>query len=146
MNSITSNEFIVKDTFSFAKDIVEQDISLIMGSLDVDLLFTNIPLDETINICTNALYSKQDIIQSINKEEFRNVLSLATKQFYFTFNEILYKQMHGVAMSSPLGPTSGYTFLCFFFLRKIDLRNAFLSLNLFLIEDMLMIIFFIQIN
>ena len=119
MNSITSNEFIVKDTFSFAKDIVEQDISLIMGSLDVDLLFTNIPLDETINICTNALYSKQDIIQSINKEEFRNVLSLATKQFYFTFNEILYKQMHGVAMSSPLGPTSGNTFLCFFFWEKL---------------------------
>ena len=145
MNSITSNEFIVKDTFSFAKDIVEQDISLIMGSLDGDLLFTNIPLDETINICTNALYSKQDIIQSISKEEFRNVLSLATKQFYFTFNEILYKQMHGVTMSSPVGPTSGNTLFCFF-LRKIDLKNAFLSLNLFLIEDMLMIIFFIQIN
>ena len=50
MNSITSNEFTVKDTFCFAKEIVEQDSSLVMGSLDGDSLFTNIPLDETINI------------------------------------------------------------------------------------------------
>ena len=46
MNSITSNEFTVKDIFCFAKEIVEQDSSLVMGSLDVDSLFTNNPLDE----------------------------------------------------------------------------------------------------
>ena len=51
-----------------------------MGSLYVDSLFTNIPLDETINICTNIAYSEQDVIQGINKEEFRNLLSLATKK------------------------------------------------------------------
>ena len=32
MNFITSNEFNVKDTFFFAKEIVEQDSSLVMGS------------------------------------------------------------------------------------------------------------------
>ena len=52
MNFITSNEFTVKDTFCFAKEIVEQDSSLVMGSLDVDSLFTNILLDKTIDICT----------------------------------------------------------------------------------------------
>ena len=46
MNSITSNEFTVKDTFCFAKEIV-------MGSLDVDSLFRNISLDETIDICSS---------------------------------------------------------------------------------------------
>ena len=92
MNSITSNEFTIKDTFCFAKEIVEQDSSLVMGSLDVDPLFTNIPLDETINICTNAVYSEQDVTQGISKEEFRNLLSIATKESYFIFNEILYKQ------------------------------------------------------
>ena len=59
MNSVTSNEFTVKDTFCFAKEIVEQDSPLVMGSLDVDSLFTDIPLDETINICTNTVYSEQ---------------------------------------------------------------------------------------
>ena len=67
MNSITSNEFIVKDTFCFAKKIVEQNSSLVMGSLDVDSLFTNIPLDETIDICTYTIYSQQDVIEGIKK-------------------------------------------------------------------------------
>ena len=74
MNSITYNGFTVKDTFCFAKEIAEEDSSLVMGSLDVDSLFTNIPLDETIDICTNSIYSEQDVIQGINKEEFRNLL------------------------------------------------------------------------
>ena len=57
-----------------------------MGSLDVDYLFTNIPLDETNNISTNTIYSQQDIIEVINKEKFRHLLSLATKESYFIFN------------------------------------------------------------
>ena len=74
MNSITSNEFTITDTVCFAKKIVEQNSYLVMGSLDVDLLFTNIPLDETIDICTNTIYSEQDVIQGIKKEEFQNLL------------------------------------------------------------------------
>ena len=41
-----------------------------MSSLDVDSFFTNIPLDETINICTNTVYGEQDVIQGIKKQEF----------------------------------------------------------------------------
>ena len=51
LNCLTVNEFAIKDSFAFAKEIVDQDSSLFMTSLDVDSLFTNIPLDETINIC-----------------------------------------------------------------------------------------------
>ena len=51
-----------------------------MRSLDVDSLFTNIPLDETINICINTVYSEQDVIRGINKEEFRNLLLLTPKE------------------------------------------------------------------
>ena len=114
MNSIISNEFTVSDSFCFLKEIVEQDSSLVMGSLDVDLLFTNIPLDETIDICTNTIYSEEDVIQGINKEKFRDLLSLATKESYFIFNKVLYKQKDGVAMGSPLGPTLANVFLCFY--------------------------------
>ena len=45
-SSITFNEFTVKDSFAFAEEIVHQDSKLYMGSLDVDSLFTNIPLEE----------------------------------------------------------------------------------------------------
>ena len=118
MNFITSNESTVKDTFCFAEEIVEQRNSwtgsLVIVSLDVDSLFINIRLDGTIDICTNTIYSEQDVIEGINKEEFPNLLSLATKESYFIFNEVLYKQNDGVAMGSPLGLTLASAFLCFY--------------------------------
>ena len=114
MISITSLEFSVKNTSCFAKEIVEQDSSLAMGSLDNDSLFTIIPLDEAINFFTNTVHSEQDVIQGINKEEFRNLLLLATKEFYLIFNEVVYKQHDGVAMGSSLGPTLANAFLCFY--------------------------------
>ena len=85
-----------------------------MGSLDVDSLFTYTPLDKTIDICTNTIYSEQDVIEGINKEEFQNLLSLATKESYFIFNKVLHKQKDGVAMGSPLGPILPNAFLCFY--------------------------------
>ena len=85
-----------------------------MGSLDVDSLFTYTPLDKTIDICTNTIYSEQDVIEGINKEEFQNLLSLATKESYFIFNKVLYKQKDGVAIGSPLGPILPNAFLCFY--------------------------------
>ena len=47
LSSIAFNKFTVKDSFAFAEEIVHQDIKLFIGSLDVDSLFTNIPLKET---------------------------------------------------------------------------------------------------
>ena len=85
-----------------------------MASLVVDSLFTNIPLDETINICTESIFNECDTVEGLNKSEFKELLSLATKESYFIFNELLYKQIDGVAMGSPLGPTLANAFLCFY--------------------------------
>ena len=52
LNPLTKNEYTVKDSFQFAEEICEQDPTLSMGSLDIDSLFTNIPLDETIDIAS----------------------------------------------------------------------------------------------
>ena len=102
LSSIMFNKFTVKDSFAFAEEIEHQDHKLFMSSLDFDSLFTNIPLKETINICTNLLYNKVDVIEGINKSAFENLLSLATQELYFMFNDILYKQKDSVAMGSPL--------------------------------------------
>ena len=53
---LTNNKFTVKDSFNFATEIFEQDSSYFMGSLYIDSLFTNIPHEETIQICTNNLF------------------------------------------------------------------------------------------
>ena len=69
--------------------------------LDVNSFFANIPLKETIDICPNANYSQQDVTEAINKEKFRNLLSLATKESDLIFKEVLHKV--GVLMSFLLG-------------------------------------------
>ena len=105
LSSIRFNEFTVADSFAFSEEIVHQDSKLFMGTFDVDSLFTNIPLTDTIKVCTNLLCNNVDVIKGMNKSEFDNLLSLTTHDSYFTFNNILYKQKDGMAMGSSLGST-----------------------------------------
>ena len=67
-----------------------------------------------INICTNLLYNHVDVIEDINKSEFENLLSLATQELYFMFNDILYTQKDSVAMGCPLGTAMENVFLSFY--------------------------------
>ena len=67
-----------------------------MASLDVDSLFTNIPLDETTNICVDNLYNENENSLNIPKHDLRNLLNIATKESFFMFNNKYYKQVDGV--------------------------------------------------
>ena len=49
-----------------------------MASLDVEALFTNIPLEETINICVELAFKDSDKVEGMDKDQFRILLSLAT--------------------------------------------------------------------
>ena len=42
---------------------------------------------------------------------FKNLLSLATQEPYFIFNNVLYKPKDGMSMGSPLEPATGDVFL-----------------------------------
>lgn len=53
------NEYIVKDLVSYHKEITYQNPKLFMELFGIKLLFTNIPLNETINICTDIVYDKR---------------------------------------------------------------------------------------
>ena len=43
-----------------------------MGSLEVDLLFSNIPPDETIDICGNQLFENTDTVEVFTKSGLNN--------------------------------------------------------------------------
>ena len=103
---LTSNEFTLKDSFEFAKIICEQDTGLFMASLDVDSLFTNVALEETINICVNELFKSNSNIHGLNKKKITEMLSLTTKESIILFDMTFYTQVDSVAMGSPLGPSS----------------------------------------
>ena len=51
-----------------------------MASLDFDSLFTNIPIEETINICVDNLYNDNENPPNIPKHDFRNLFNIATKE------------------------------------------------------------------
>ena len=111
-SKINKNEYTVKDSFQFSKEIVELDSRLYMCSLDVESLFTNLPLDETINICCNNVFRSSALVNGLDKVDFRKLLNIATKDAFFTFNGEYYEQIDGVAMGSPLGPDMANSFLC----------------------------------
>ena len=55
-----------------------------MASFDLDPLFTNIPLDYTIDICVKKLFKTPDtLVKGKYKNDFRNLLNLATKESFF---------------------------------------------------------------
>ena len=107
----TSNKYTVKDSFSFATDIRSQQSSLFMVTMDVDSLFTNIPLSETIDICTELVFQETDKVDGLNKYEFKQLLTIATTESFILFDGKFYQQVDGVAMGSPLGPSLTNIFL-----------------------------------
>ena len=112
LKSLTSNEHTVKDSFAFDEERVKQDSEYFLGRLDVDSPFTNIPLEEAIDICSNTLFESTEKAEGLSKVEFKKLLLFATKESYFIFSRKLYKQVDGVAIGSPLDPTLANSFFC----------------------------------
>jgi len=99
-----------KDTFTFVEDIkkVRCDNSFLV-SFNVESLFTNIPLDETIDLAVDTLLNSNKV--KFERNELKKLLIFATKQTHFLFNNELFDQIDGVAMGSPLDPVLANLFI-----------------------------------
>ena len=75
-----------------------------MASFDVKSLYTNVPLETTIDIILRRIYTNHELTTSLTKKEMRELLLLCTKNVHFTFNGQNYIQVDGVAMVSLLAP------------------------------------------
>ena len=104
----------MKDSLSFAEKDSSFDCVDYMTSFDIESLFTNIPLEETTNICVDKLFENNTKVNNFTKESFRFLLELATLDSFFIFDGKYYKLKDGVAVGSPLGPTLANVFLCHF--------------------------------
>ena len=80
LTSLTQNEYTFTYSFHFFEEICKQDPNLYMASLDVYSLFTNIPLDKTIDICIDISYKDNENTPKIPKDFFRNLLPVATEE------------------------------------------------------------------
>ena len=89
--------------------------NLVMASFDVSCIFTNIPLEGSIDLCIELLFSDNDSLEyrdcSLSRSQFHKLLSFAVKENHFVFNGQLFDQIDGVAMGSPLGPTLANIFM-----------------------------------
>ena len=79
LKGLTSNQYSVKDSFGFAKEILQQNSDCFMVSLDITSFFANIPLEETINICWNEFFDKKQYVSNLDRASFNFC-------FNFSFN------------------------------------------------------------
>ena len=133
LQPISTNQSTIKDSFSFADWAkMYKHNNEVMCSFDVSSLFTNIPLDETIQICLDKLYALPHP-PTMPRSALKGLLEFATKKSHFIFDGDYYDQIHGIAMGSPLGPVLANIFMCHFeekwvFNSKVVLLFGFVTL------------------
>ena len=82
-----------------------------MVSFDVKSLFTNVPLDRTIDIILKRIYDHKELETPITRCEMKEMLTLCTKNVHFTYSRKIFVRTDGVAMGSPLGPVFADMFM-----------------------------------
>ena len=108
------SSFCIQDSFSFAELIRQFDSTSdqsFLRSFDICSLFTNVPLDETIRICADTLYSGKFIRPDFPKAVFIELTQMDTSGVEFSFNSTMCRQTDGIAMGSPLGPVLANIFV-----------------------------------
>ena len=74
------------------------------------MFFTNIPLNETINIAVELIF-KHNPKFSRSKSDLKQLFIFATSQTHFLFNDNFCDQIDEVAMGSPLAPVLANLFM-----------------------------------
>ena len=113
LSPLVPNDYSCKDTFSFISQIKNANLSKkVLVSYDITTLFTNIPLQETIDIAINLIFNHNSNL-NITRKELKNLFLFATSQTHFTFNSKFYNKIDGDAMGSLLAPVLANIFMGF---------------------------------
>nr|XP_058960681.1 uncharacterized protein LOC131787616 [Pocillopora verrucosa] len=118
LKPLSMNQYTIDDALGFSKEIREHPVleGDILVSYHVTSLFTNVPVQETINILVEKAFtdnwfnSTYDL--NLQKDQLTQLLRMASTDQLFQFDGQLYEQCEGVAMGSPLGPLLANVFMC----------------------------------
>jgi hypothetical protein len=119
---IYANDHIPKDTFDFLKIIEKNQYSLITEdynnlyflTFDVVALYTNIPNYEAAFRVTELLTknnTSNPTLQKIPPHLFTEAVLFLLNNNYFTFQDKIYRQKHGIAMGTPAGGAIANTYM-----------------------------------
>ena len=114
LEKFSINDYSLKNSYDFTNAIqnVPDAQSLYMCSFDIESLYTNIPVKESIDIILNQIFNNDAAIyHGFKRNDFKNLLERALLDSYFSFNDVIYKQLDGLAMGSPLSPIIANIFL-----------------------------------
>ena len=115
-------DYSCKDSFSFVSQIKNQNLSKrFLVSYNVTSLFTNIPLQEIIDIAINIIFNHNSNLNITRKK----LSLLATSQTHFIFNSNFYSQIDGIAMGTHLAPDLANIYMGFH--ESSDLMNIILA-------------------
>ena len=106
----------VRDSFHFLDELKDASVppNGFLCPFDVVTLFTYVPLVETIDICCDVLYHRCDICPpSLPEKSCRRLMLMVTSGVQFSFDDVMFCQMDGVAMGGPLGPVLANIFVGF---------------------------------
>ena len=100
LKQLSCNQYTVKDTFEFVNEVQSLEINRgdILVSYDVTSLFTNVPLDETIQILADKAFHDDWFSKThelnLSRDQLIELFNAATKNQLFQFNVIsMSKQM-----------------------------------------------------
>ena len=125
LSPFASNDYTIKNTFDFVKEL--QTLSAenaYLCSFDVTSLFTNIPLNQTIEIALDYLFQDNENVEGLSRSQFKKLLQIATSETNFIFNGKIYDQVDGVAMGSPLAPILSNIFMRWFEEKALESYNG----------------------
>ena len=99
------SDFSIKSSIDFLDIVRRTPTDGIIASMDVESLFTNVPVDETISLILNKVYHDDSTPKlDIPEAALKALLEICTKRAPFiTHRGHMYTQIDGVAMGSPLG-------------------------------------------
>ena len=73
-------------------------------SFDVSSLYTNVPVNESIQVCADLLYSGKYKLPPVDKDTFVELAKLSSCNVIMSTHRGYYKQIDGLAMGSPPAP------------------------------------------
>ena len=101
----------VLKTLTFVSEVTRlHTLNKFMVSFDVESLFTNIPLIESINLAVDYIMKGNPDIK-LGRENLTKLFFFATARTHFSFLGNFYDQIDGVAMGSPLAPVLANLFM-----------------------------------
>ena len=101
--AVTVNDYKIEDSFVVVNRKINIPQKLFnegyrFVSFNVKSLFTNVPLQRSINVISKRIYDDKLINADIKKNTKRKLIKDTCKKTAFSFDSIIYEQIDGVSM------------------------------------------------